>query len=375
MILLKGFLRKKKTKLYIRILSLLFVVLFLLKGFSLYTKELFDEFKYKHTSFLAFARTDQENRIKKEKGITSYRRALTFDIGLDNDIIYSPPLKINGTAVEYAEPIDTTKIVWNRLTYNDTILAFTASSCNKNLSNNQVILALDEKDYEANYKDNFINKEIIFKFNNEELKLIVNDFLDAKTFNYICISDNIYNELLPNNENYIYEINTMSYKDLTEIQNNWTELKNDFYSLEHPEKYKEVDESNKEIYLNNMVSMFNIVDIISLIIFFVLVIFVIKDLVTDEEKDILLLKEIGFNKRQSRINSLRNLFVLDGIAFLISFVICDLLTFIINSIFYINIEWMTIKSFMQISIFVFFVEVVFTMICTRENSCNKSIEC
>ena len=71
MILLKGFLRKKKTKLYIRILSLLFVVLFLLKGFSLYTKELFDEFKYKHTSFLAFARTDQENRIKKRNNFLS----------------------------------------------------------------------------------------------------------------------------------------------------------------------------------------------------------------------------------------------------------------------------------------------------------------
>lgn len=361
MVLIKAFLRKKKTKIYIKIFTIIITILFLLNGINEYVNYEFDKRDHPFSSIIMFAKENHEDILKKEKKVTTYRRALNFSIGVDNEIIYDPSLKINGTSVEYEE-LDETKILWSALQYKDTILAFSSSSCNTDLNDNEVILFLTEMDYNNEYMDNYRNYDITFRYKNQEITLLIKEILEPITFNYICISNALYNELIKEEQNYIYEIETDSYKTKEKLKERWNNIEdNDFFHIDLQTYDKNIDSSNKNNILEQMVKILTIANIISLIIFFIILLFVTNDFISDEKDNMILLKQLGYTKRQNRVNLLRNMLILDFIIFVLSIIISLLISIIINLVLKIHLEIFHFNYILSILIYFIVVEFIFSI--------------
>ena len=312
-----------------------------------------------------FSLNNHNQLLEKENKITSYNRILPLTQGRDNNIIYTPKyIELEDGSIAY-ESIDYSKIEWKRLIYDEEnypyILTFPASYCNVTLNDNEVILALEEDlDYRLEYKDNYLDNNIYFQYQNQELKLKIKNIIEPKTFKYICISNNIYNNLIVNEEKYIYLINTKNYLDIEKLEDKWQDLEdNDFYSINTNIKYDTIETNDKETSLSNLSNMLRIANFISFIIFTIIAIFVIKDLISDEEKNINLLKQLGYNKTQIMKSTLINMLVLDIIILLISQIVSLILSIILNTLLDLNIQVFSIKLLFSIIVFITLFEFIF----------------
>lgn len=365
MLLLKSFFRHKKTIIYLQVLCIITIILLLLNGINSFINNELDHLKHENSSLIMFSLNNHNQLLEKETEITSYNRILPLTQGRDNNIIYTPKyIELEDGSIAY-ESIDYSKIEWKRLIYDEEnypyILTFPASYCNVTLNDNEVILALEEDlDYRLEYKDNYLDNNIYFQYQNQELKLKIKNIIEPKTFKYICISNNIYNNLIVNEEKYIYLINTKNYLDIEKLEDKWQDLEdNDFYSINTNIKYDTIETNDKETSLSNLSNMLRIANFISFIIFTIIAIFVIKDLISDEEKNINLLKQLGYNKTQIMKSTLINMLVLDIIILLISQIVSLILSIILNTLLDLNIQVFSIKLLFSIIVFIILFEFIF----------------
>lgn len=368
MVLLKAFFRKEKTKLYIKIFSILFSILFILNGFSNYYEKSFDEFRYDHASLVMMAKNDYKDLLLSDKGIQSVQRGLSFYKGQDGEVVYEAPVRVNGGTVEYIPELkDESKIEWKSLIYRDEIImAFQPEKCNVNLEDDEVVLSIYSSSYDEELVDQYIGKEIHFNYNNRDILLYLKDIVDTKVDNYICIPNELYNKLLDEEKNYIYSIETTNYNELDNVVPKLKDLEdNDFYYIGQHVAHDSIESAQKASYLDNMVRMLKVVNFIAMIIFFIVTIFVIRDLVGDEENDSLLLKEIGFNKKQNLCISLRNLLVLNILTFIFSILFSGLVIILINILFYFKLDLFDFIFIFKVSLFVLIVEVLLTAFSIR----------
>lgn len=369
MILLKSFFRKKKTKIYINIFSIIITILFLLSSIKLYVNNELNEMKKETTYLIMFAKSPHEEIFSKEKEIASYKRALSLTKGKDNNIIYTPEFIENPNgSISYTEKIDYKKLDWHRLEYDSKeypyILALNAKSCNQKLKENEIILSLEENiDYRNEYKKNYINNEINLNHKNVEYNLKIKNIIEPQKLKYVCISDNLYNNLLPKEENYIYIINLLNYDKYSEIERKWQQLEdNDFYSISVSKYYNDLNIFNKTNTLDKLTKMLKISTMISIIIFIIITIIVIKDLILEEEKDINLLKQMGYNKVQIILYSIRNLVTLDLIILATSLLFQSIVKIIINYKFNFKLKIFNIPLIIFIFLFYIITETMFLII-------------
>ncbi len=366
MILLKSFLRKKKTNIYLKIFTTITIIILLLNSISSYITYEQDKLNHDTTSLVLFAKENHDDMLEKEDKIKSYRNALGFEIGIDNDIIYNPNIIMNGTSVEYEDIIDETKLNWNSLLYNNVILTFSSKSCGTSLNDNETILYLSKENYNENYLNKYLNQKINFKYNNQEISLIIKNILEPKTFNYICISDKLFNNLVKENQKFIYDIETKDYKALENLKKKWANLENnDFFNIETQTFYKTTESNDRINILNKMANILIIANFISLFIYFLILIFVSTDLISDEENNMILLKQIGYNKLQNMFNLLKNVFVLNIISLSLSLIIYKFIIFILNIMFKINLNVLNYKFIFLYLSFVIIVEYIVLIIYTK----------
>ncbi len=374
MLLIKSFFRKSKTKENIKIFVILFSAIILLNVLGDYTKKVTNQYKLSHENFVMFAKNNHEDIIKKYKGVDSYSRAVNLEKGPNNNIIYDAPVRINeyGETEYIQELVDESKLEWGKLIYKDGILAFSSSSCNLNLKENEVVLALIEGFYyQKEYKSNYINHDIQFNFENKEISLIIKDIIEPKAASYVCISDSLYNELIQKEKNYIYNIEFSSHEALEKAKDNWHNLEsNDYFIISNIQNELNYEETQKHKMIEKISIALLVINIIATIVFIIITILTIKNLISEEEPDILLLKQIGYNNSKNFINTLKNLLVFDLIVIVLSIIITTIIILLLNLIFSLNIKILNLKYYILIVIFTIIVEFIFTIIniTTLENS-------
>lgn len=360
MILLKGFLRKKKTRIYSKIFIIISTIIFLLNGLNNYIVAEADKMNNETTSLIMFSKENRENLLKKEKMVRAYKRALGFDVGLDNDIIYKSQVREDGSSYKMTDEDNEAKLYWDSLLYEDVILAFSASSCKVSLDDNEVILNLNPDYYNPEYLSNYLNQKITFKYKNQGMALIIKNILDSSKFNYICISDSLYNDLISKDANYIYDIEATNHKSQQKLKNKWADLEdNDFFKLDLTTYQNSEEAANRSDLLDNMVVMLEIANIVSLIVFLIVLLFVSKDLVSDEENNMLLLKQVGYNMTQNILNSLKNVLVLDFLSVMSSSIIYILLIGVLKLIFKISLTFLSWTFITLYFSFIFIIESLF----------------
>lgn len=273
--------KQKKLKSKVIIIIISYYLLLLLC--NVYFRSEYDNLKKDTQALIIISNEDPIDLINNATGITSKKRALSFYQGEDNDIIYSPEIIYypNGAA-SYAEEVDDSKLLWSDISnIHNFIYAFSASDCNIELNKNEVILQIHGIDEKYNKLSNFLNKEISFKHNDTLILFNIKEIKEADIYEHICISDELYNELLTNEEKYIYALRFDKYKNFENTQNNLLSIEQERnLLLDFPSK--NYDNSNKESNLGNIIDFITILNWISIVIFIILIISLIISSLTKQ---------------------------------------------------------------------------------------------
>lgn len=343
MVLLKGFLRKNKTKKYIKILSTILTVIILLSSIKTYMNNEMNILKNSQTSLIVFTRESHEDYFQNSSDIVGYCRALSLSTGDDNEIIYTPNLVEDTYGNIYIENIDYTKLNWRSLEFDSEnypyILTLPASDSTENiyLNSNEVYLVLEKDvDYRSQYESNYKSKTITFKNKNKnkDISLEIKDFKNTESFRHIYISNDLYKELIKQEENYTYIITLEETVNLEQFINKIEHLEeNDYYNVMLLTKKDNTDTTNKIESLEQMSKMIKIANVLSVIIFAIIAILIIKDITLEEKEENRFLGQVGYNKNQIFFITFKNLLALDFILIILSYILSVILILVINSIF------------------------------------------
>jgi len=358
MLLQKAFFRKKNVRIYIVILTVLFSVVLLLNGYKKYYEKLSKDFMSNHLVLVIKANKDNKDLIENEDKLKSYQRILSFDEEKDNSIILNPPIT-KGKGVEKGE--HSSKLYWDSLEFNGKVLVFHASFIDKILEDNETILVTNDYNTKSEFINDYLNETINFNYHDEKISFKVKEVVEPISIPYICISDNLYNDLLTNEEDYIYYGELKEYSYLEDIQKEWEkEIKNNEIMVESLSYFKD-EELNMNDNYQNIINILKIANIISMIIFYIIIVITIKNLVIDEHKDIILLRQMGYNNKQNIFNILKNLILLDLITTLLDLIIYILIIFIFNLVLGWKLDSFDYQFMLLTIILIIVIEIVFSI--------------
>ena len=245
---------------------------------NIYCRTEYDNLNNKNQALIITSKSNPSNLINNAEGIVSQKRALTFYPGEDNDIIYSPKVIINSDGSQSYENVDKTKLLWqDLLADNNIIYTLSSSDCNTSLNKDEVILQLHWVDESSSKITNAVNKEIVFKHNETLIPLKVKEIKEADIYNHICIADELYNELLETEENYVYALKFDKYKNFQNIEENWRNS-TDEETLHISVPSKSQDTSNKKGILGDIIDALSILNIISIVILAIIIVTIIVDI-------------------------------------------------------------------------------------------------
>lgn len=234
----------------------------------------YDKIRNEYQALIINSNENISDILNNIQGITNQKRALSFYKGEDNNIIYSPNVIYNPDGSTSSSDVDESKLIWSYFyVEQDLIYAFSASDCNSSIGENEVILQLHGVDKKSLPYSNAISKEIIFKYNNSLITLKIKDIVEADIYSNICISDDLYNKLLPNEKKYIYALRFDKYKNFQNAADKLYDLSNNNISISQPSKVH--DTSNRQAIFGDIIDFLSMLNIITIIIIFILIIYLI----------------------------------------------------------------------------------------------------
>ncbi len=246
--------------------------LILLLGVNYITRKNYDKIQNESTALIIYGKENHQKLFDDTNVIISYRRALSFSIGEDNDTIYKPESVLNPDgSISYKEPFDNTKLNWDSFPENNNIItAYRGTTCNMDLEKYEVALNFN---YYTDEYSKFLNKEIIFKYQDQHIPLKIKEIGLFDIYSLICISDELYDELIEKEKNYIYDIKTDTYRNHQKIYTNLEKLENNsFYSLSHPSSQVSESLSKKLYTLGDFIDFLAYINLITGIVIIILII-------------------------------------------------------------------------------------------------------
>lgn len=154
--LIRSFFRKKTTKIYIIILSILLSSIFILYNFVNYFREVEENIIAEHSILIVSSNNDYYDYLQKIKNVTKIEKAIIFTPDKSYDIIVDGSYTIqdsNGNIINsYISKYDGEyKITWNELLtsdFDDYILVRNQEQRNMNLKSDEISIVLRVPFYE-----------------------------------------------------------------------------------------------------------------------------------------------------------------------------------------------------------------------------------
>lgn len=148
--LIRSFFRKKTTKIYIIILSILLSSIFILYNFVNYFREVEENIIAEHSILIVSSNNDYYDYLQKIKNVTKIEKAIVFTPDKSYDIIVDGSYTIqdsNGNIINsYISKYDGEyKITWNELLtsdFGDYILVRNQEQRNMNLKSDEISIVL-----------------------------------------------------------------------------------------------------------------------------------------------------------------------------------------------------------------------------------------
>jgi len=326
MLLIKSFFRNRKNRIYLTIFIVLYVLIILLNEFNDYYENKKNELEIDSRYTIAIDNNDISEKLDSLEGI-SYTRLVTFT-------------SLNENVVDY----------YRIEKFEDLILAYPDTYCGVSLNDDEIIVYTFAVDMTEGEGKSFIGQSINFYHNDKSLDFTIKDFISDAKHSYVCISSNLYNELLKDEVGYTYDLAAESYEDIERLD------ANEDADFKYMVGNNLIINNDLLKSVTNMLNILSVINILSIVVFIIASIFITHDLVCDLIPEYNLLKQMGFSNKQNIFNSLRNLIIFDVLILLIALFISIIIKFIFNKLFSYSLSYLNIKLVLLIVIFHVIVE-------------------
>ena len=356
MILLKGFLRKKSTMLYLFIFSGLLSVILMLCSFANYYSSLKSEIFSRNSFIIIKSKKDYYENLNTNKNIISFERLLCFSPDYSNENLLNSEEKSSNTTGLYWSDFFA-----NDFANDDVILV----SQNSQLNNNQIDLEIGFNVFKRIKDDDTsffpkVGDLISLYYKNSKYEFIIRK-ISKSSSSKMSISKNLFEKLLENERYFTYKVIIKDFKSaellIDEVEHSETSNDyiislnqtnaNDFQSTERFEKI-----INILYYLNYVV----------ILLFVIIYIISINNIVEDETKMSDIEKILGYSRGKRLLSMLLKLsfivFLSIGISIIISLLLCYIFNVIYDFKLTLNgilniISWYLITTFVIILLKIF----------------------
>ncbi len=330
MVLLKGFIRKGTTKIYIVILTgLLITIITLFSIINYYNNKCNEIFKDSSEMFVISTK-EFYNNLNKNKKYTNLREVLVFKPNYSSKVFGIQCEQIRDAQTgfitdNFDECDQDSSVKWIDLLF-DNYNSYVVVVNDSDLLGNQVIIGIHKELYEEeeNYKD-LIGKEVSFYFNDELIEFKIKGFSNER-FPKIYISSKKYDKLFKKNNVYGYLVTPKYFFDTDEIYLNT--LDNIDYAKTNT--HYEGDSNNYFNFFYDMVNYLTFASYIIIIIFIIVIIVVTKNSIMDETEIIKVERLLGYNLNQIRKHLSTKIITLNFITIILSSVGSILINILIN---------------------------------------------
>lgn len=380
MLLLKAFFRKKTVKIYLIIMCSIIICIMTLLNFINYFDFMIDEINTRNSITLVSSTVDYYQELIDTGKIKDIRRTLLLTPDKSYDTISILPERfciaeskecniINSNEVNVDQELldsGVTLVTWKWFQiFNESniVIAFPNSQIK---NNNEISLGISKSF--INYTDaleRIIQKPIGFYHKTLSIEFIINE-IHVSRWPKLLISNELYEDMIKNDEYFSYILTLKSNDDSERIlsllkkqdkTNNLTVLKS--------VHFQDDEDSNTLRFFESIVEIMTIVTYIVVLLFIFISINVIKNMISDNNKSLLLYQKMGYNKFKIKKTLLVQLGILIFITLVLSFIIIELLNIIINTLLGFNLV-INHLNFLIIC-FSIFMLVVFLAVSTKIN--------
>lgn len=339
MINYKSFYRKKTTKIYFIILSIILVTIMILQSFINYYIRTSDELFSKRSILIVTSKEDYINKLKTYQEIKNIKNYLIFIPNKSYKTIIDPGYQMQdskGNIVESNLNENEFAVDWgifNILDFDDNILVTSDKIQEQKLLDNEIAFGVSPfflKNKDINF-NSVINEKIGFFYNNDSTEFKISYFYESN-WPEITISNNLYEKLNKTKESFTYAATVASYQ-------NENKIKRELIEYGNKSNTKVVLESSfngtEGFMISNITDILSIITLINwfiIIIFLIIIFIIIKNIIADSRKTNDLKRKIGYNKNQIVKNMIINLLSLQIIVFIFSLTTSFIFIKIINMV-------------------------------------------
>lgn len=333
MILLKGFLRKKSTRIYLAMLITLLIVIITLLSFINYYHYKMNEIFEDSSEIFIVSKVDYYDNLVKSKDFTNIRKALVFKVDYDSKLFGRQCEQITEAATghttdNFDECSHEMVLNWENFQFDDWQNNNIVVLPSDKINDNKVVMGYQEmwKEWAENSK-HLIGKQVGFYFNDQIIDFEIEKF-EPFRFSRVLISTDMFDKLSNTSKLYAYLGTPKDYS-----QAHWVEQKlKSSDNIEYARINTMYDEES-----NNTTNLFHsIIDYLTLASYLMIIIFIImlftvtRNAITDENKNNHIERLLGYNLNQVRKYLFLKILSLNIVAILISMIGSIIANILIN---------------------------------------------
>lgn len=338
MIHLKSFIRKRTTKIYIIVFSVICASIMILFAFTNYYSKIIDKLFEQNSIMVVTSKIDHYQKLKEYKVVESIEPIVLLKPNKKINTFKTLPKYIDGVLVNGDElnQNSLSQIPWDSLSLEELnyILVLPDSKNNINLQDNEVATGIREERLLSFQNDikTVVGEKVGFCLEDETIEFVIHNFFSSK-WPVILVSDNVYSQLEEKSKLHSYQLlinNDMASRKLI------TELKESDTSEELQaiaQTTYNMEDGNSVARFIELSKVLTLVSYVVIIIFIIIFVIIIKNIVNDSKKNILLEKRIGYNNLQIKKNITLQLICFGLLTLIFSSILSMILNYSINCIF------------------------------------------
>lgn len=372
MLLLKEFFRKKTTKIYFFLFTILFLGIIIFFSFAGYYEKLYNDSIKKNSAFIMLSEKDHYEELSESTVLFDIKRGLVFKPDYDYTLLGRQGVDIqkDGQVILKKDPIPgESEFFWEDFTeFDENIVIFKASDYNLSLNSGEVALGAKESLSNKNLSE-LLNKKLGFKSGEFKIEFTITDFYESP-LSFMAIADEDFAKLVKYSSLYFYKA---SVKDLKKAEKLESKLRN----LEKNNNYKaslciweSTGDTQNIMELNSIVDTLKSVSYLIALLFIIVFYLLIKNVIKDEMSSNMLKRMIGFTKWQSLKILFMELFLLTIASFIISIFLAKISIHIINKNFFLKLS---LNNLFMLFLTYMFVIIIILINCLFNENLKKII--
>ncbi|MDD2409738.1 MAG: hypothetical protein PHD03_03360 [Bacilli bacterium] len=364
MLFFKAFFRKKKTRIYSIVFTILLLIILTLFSFINYYNVILNKWNITNSIILVEGVKNHIDEFKKYSNIINVEKYVKFTFDKEK----YPVLKQDTQFIDSDENTniddnlgnDNTTIKWNDFTLDRNYILIFESENNK-LKNNELELFYNKEDYRFSLQtflsdiENLKGEKISF-YSTEGKEL---EYRIAGFHNYnipaMFIEKKKFNELYEENSRYTYKITIDDYKKTEYIYEKLRDLEPNNNEIVNLLRIDEPYENNTSV--SSILSILEIMNICLIFLFIIMFLIIINNLIFEENRNLSLQKYLGFNKLKRKFLLFSQVLALSIISIISSFLISIFTNLMIYN-FSVKIQIVNFSSIIPILIIMILINLI-----------------